>query len=127
MHGNSEIERVKSTLDIPTSMKTVVDNVSSHQTPNQLHVPKTKNYTAIDAWIPGIGVFRMTVAKKDAIFKGEEAKRDLVLLGDGSDNFVLATPPFVLQVIHQKAPQDIDQYAVLIPYPEQRKVYSSRY
>ena len=127
MHGNSEIERVESTLDIPTSMKTVVDNVSSHQTPNQLHVPKTKNYTAIDAWIPGIGVFRMTVAKKDAIFKGEEAKRDLVLLGDGSDKSYWLLPPSYYKLFTKKAPQDIDQYAVLIPYPEQRNVYSSRY
>ncbi len=31
---------------------------------------KTKNYTAIDAWIPGIGAFQMTVGKNHDIKTG---------------------------------------------------------
>ena len=118
--GNSEVEHVESTLDIPPSMKTVVDDVSSHQTPNQLHVPKTKNYTtAIDAWIPGIGAFQITVGKEHAI-RGEEAKRDIALLGDGADKLYWLLPPLYYHSFTKTTPQDIDQYAVLIPYPEQR-------
>ena len=118
MHGNSEIERIKSTLDIPTSMKTVVDQVSRDQILNQLHVPKTKNYTAIDAWIPGICAFQITVGKTHQI-KGEEAKRDLALLGNGADKLYWLLPRLNYNSFTKKAPQEIKQYAVLIPFPEE--------
>ena len=45
VHGNTRVQPEESTLIIPSSMKTVVERVSPNQTPNQLHVPKTKTYT----------------------------------------------------------------------------------
>jgi hypothetical protein len=65
--GNRRIRPVERTLLIPSSNKTVVEQVIPNQTPNQLHVPKSTNYAAIDAWIPGIGAFQMTVGKKHDI------------------------------------------------------------
>jgi hypothetical protein len=121
MHGNNRSGSIESTLDIPTSMKTVVDQVSRDQILNQLHVPKTKNYTAIDAWIPGIGAFQITVGKTHQI-KGEEAKRDLALLGNGADKLYWLLPPSNYRSFTKKAPQEIDQYAVLIPFPEEKTV-----
>jgi hypothetical protein len=48
--GNKRIKPSETTLDISWSIKTVVDRVVPNQTRNQLHVPKTTNYAAIDAW-----------------------------------------------------------------------------
>jgi hypothetical protein len=62
--------------------KFVVDSVLPDQTVDQLYVPKTKNYAAIDAWIPGIGAFQMTVGKNHDIKTG--AKDDLAMLGGGN-------------------------------------------
>jgi hypothetical protein len=64
VHGNNNIQPIETTLNIPPSKKTVVDRVLPNQTDNQLYV---KNYAAIDAWIPGIGAFQMTVGKKHGI------------------------------------------------------------
>ena len=112
------IKRIKSgetTLEIPSSTKAVVDKVSSDQRPNQLYVPKSKNYTAIDAWIPGIGAFQMTVGKKHDIKAGVE--EDLSLLGQGAEKLFWLLPPLYYRDFTKKTPQAIDHYAVRIPYP----------
>lgn len=70
VHGNKKIKPVETALIIESSVKLVAEKVVLNQAPNQLHVPKTKNYTAIDAWIPGIGAFQMTVGKKHDIKAG---------------------------------------------------------
>jgi hypothetical protein len=67
VHGNTKEKLIEKELDIPSSIKAVVDKVLPDQPRNQLHVPKTSNYAAIDAWIPGIGAFQMTVGKTHAI------------------------------------------------------------
>jgi len=54
-------------VKIPSSSKTVVNNVEPNQIHHQLYVPKTTNYTAIDAYIPGFGAFQMTVGKRHDI------------------------------------------------------------
>ena len=74
----------------------------------------------------GIGAFHITVGKTHYI-SGEEAKRDLALLGDGADKLFWLLPRLYYHSFTKKTPQDIDQYAVLIHYPDERKVYSSRY
>ena len=51
------------TVDIPLSTRTIVQKVEANQIPNKLHVPKMRNSTPFDAWIPGIGAFQMTVGK----------------------------------------------------------------
>ncbi|KAI3653953.1 hypothetical protein MP228_001104 [Amoeboaphelidium protococcarum] len=115
VHGNKRIKPDEKDLTIPWSSKIVVDKVMPNQTQNQLYVPKSKNYTAIDAWIPGIGAFQMTVGKKHDIKGG--AKEDLAMLGDGNKLFWLL-PPLNYQSFTKQSPHDIDQYAMLIPYPE---------
>jgi hypothetical protein len=113
--GNTKIQPIETTLDITPSEKVVVDRVSPHQTLDQLYVPKTKNYTGIDAWIPGIGAFQMTVGKRHNI-KGR-TKDDLAMLGGGNRLYWLL-PPLYYPSFTKKTPQDIEQYAVLIVYPE---------
>jgi hypothetical protein len=115
VHGNKKAKVGESILEIPSSIKTVVDNVSVKQTCYQLYVPKTTNYTAIDAWMPGIGAFQMTVGKKHDIKSG--ARNDLAKLGEFNKLYWLL-PPLYYDSFTKKPPQDIDQYAVLIPYPE---------
>jgi hypothetical protein len=84
----------------------VVDKVELAQ--NQLYIPKKKNYTAIDA-------FQRTVGKSHDIKGG--AKDDLVLLGTNGNKLYRLLPPLYFKAFTKKTPQDIDQYAVKIPYP----------
>ena len=115
VHGNKKIKTEETDLTIPPSAKIVVDRVDSNQTGNQLYVPKTKNYTAIDAWIPGIGAFQMTVGRTRDIKGG--AVNDLALLGTNGNKLYWLLPPLYYKSFTKKTPQDIDQYAVKIPYP----------
>jgi hypothetical protein len=115
VHGNKRIKPDETTLVIPSSTKMVVDQVVPNQTNNQLYVPKTTNYTAIDAWIPGIGAFQMTVGKKHDIKGG--ARGNLAMLG-GANRLYWLLPPLYYHTFTKKMPHEIDQYAVLIPYPE---------
>ncbi len=115
VHGNKKTKPGETTLDIPSSIKTVVDKVIPNQTRNQLHVPKTTNYAAIDAWIPGIGAFQMTVGKKHDIKSG--AGKDLAMLGEANRLYWLL-PPLYYEFFTKKSPYDIEQHAILIPYPE---------
>jgi hypothetical protein len=110
---NTESKPLDTFLTIPTSIRMVVDKVELGQSENQLYVPRTKNGTSIDAWIPGIGAFRMTVGKPPDINGG--VTDDLVLLGTNKLFWLL--PPLYFNSFTKKSPQDIDQYAVKIPYP----------
>ena len=99
-------------INIPSSTKAVVDKVDQGQTQNQLYIPKTKNYTAIDAWIPGIGAFQMTVGKSHGFKVGAEG--DLVVLGN---KLYWLLPPLYFETFTKKGPPHIEEYAVKIPYP----------
>jgi hypothetical protein len=114
--GKKRIKPGETTLNIPLSIKTVVDRVVPNQTRNKLHVPKTTNYTAIDAWIPGIGAFQMTVGKNHDIKGG--AERDLAMLGPDANKLYWLLPPLYYDSFTKKSPRNIEQYALLIPYPQ---------
>lgn len=114
--ARGENKPIKGTLKIPASTKLIVEKVGTNQTRKQLHVPKTTNYAAIDAWIPGIGAFQITVGKKHDIKGG--AKRDLAKLGRGANKLYWLLPPRYYDEFTIKTPRDIEQYAVLIPYPK---------
>lgn len=93
-------------------MEKVVNKVLPNQYPKQLHVPKTKNYVAIDEWIPGIGAFQITVAKRHEI-QGGATRDDLAMLGHGANKLYWLVPPLYYNTLTKKSPKDIDQYAVL--------------
>jgi hypothetical protein len=116
--GRKKPKPDETTITIPKSEKIVVEKVLPDQTRNKLHIPMTKNYAAIDAWIPGIGAFQITVGKKHDIKGG--AKNDLAQLGKGANKLYWLLPPPYYQTFTKKTPLDIDQYAVLIPYPVAR-------
>lgn len=65
--GRSKTKPSSEEMVIPPSARIVVDRICSGTTPNQLFVPKTTNYTGLDAWMPGVGAFQMTVGKKHDI------------------------------------------------------------
>lgn len=114
VHGNAKIKPPETKLSIFPSNKIVVDQVRPNQTINQVHVPKKSNYPAIDAWIPGIGAFQITVGKKHNIKDG--VRIDLAMIG-GPERLYWLLPPLYFDSFTKKSPLDIDQYAVLIPYP----------
>ncbi|KAL7479505.1 hypothetical protein ACHAW6_005231 [Cyclotella cf. meneghiniana] len=113
--GNTQTQLNQTTLYIPPSKKRIVDEVSPNQTLNQLYVPKTKNNAAFDAWIPGIGLFQIAVGMKHDIKGG--ARDDLAKLGGGS-RFYWVLPPSNYSSFTKQPPRNIDQYAILLPYPE---------
>ena len=102
-------------LEVPRSTKEIEDTILPTQLPNQLYVPKTKNYVAIDAWIHGIGAFQMTVGKTHDIKPA--AKKHLAQLGKANRLYWLL-PPLYYHSFTKKSPFRIEQYAVLIPLPE---------
>jgi hypothetical protein len=114
-HGNIIIQPNETTLDIPPSKKIIVNRVLCDQIVNQLYVPKAKNYAAIDAWIPGIGAFQMTIGKKHGI--NDRAKGDLVMLGGGNRLYWVVLPEHY-HSFTKKSPFTIEQHAIQIPYPE---------
>ena len=115
VHGNMKVKPAETTLKILPSVRVVVDKVEMNQTPNQLHQPKTKNFAAIDAWIPGIGAFQMTVGKTHDNIKG--AEKDLAMLEKEANKLYWLLPPLYYHTFTKKTPQEIDQYALLIPNP----------
>jgi hypothetical protein len=86
-----KVTPAETTLQILPSVRVFVDKVEMNQTPNQLHLPKNKNFAAIDAWIPGIGAFQMTIGKTHNIIKG--AEKDLVMLGKEANKLYWLLPP----------------------------------
>jgi hypothetical protein len=115
VHGNTIMQPNETTLDIPPSKKIIVDRVLSCQSVNQLYVPKAKNYAAIDAWIPGIGAFQMTIGKKHGI--NDRAKGDLAMLEGGNKLYWVVLSEHY-HSFTKKKPFTIEQHAILIPYPE---------
>jgi len=84
---------------------------------NQLYVPRTSNYAAIDAWMPQFGGFQMTVGKTHDIKGG--AADDLAKLGPNGNRLFFLLPPRYYKSFTKKTPQTIEQFAILVPYPKQ--------
>ena len=113
-HGNTNMQPNEK-LYIQPSKKIVVDRVLPNQTVNQLYVPQSRNYAAIDAWIPGIGAFQMTVGKKHGI--NNRAADDLAAVG-GGNRLYWVLPPLYFKSFTWKPAHGLEQYAIKIPYPE---------
>ena len=94
-----------------------MDRVNVGQLAHQLYVPQTSNYAAIDAWIPHVGGFQMTVGKTHDIKGG--AADDLAKLGPNGNRLYFLLPPLYYKSFTKKTPQTIEQCAILIPYPEE--------
>jgi len=102
-------------LHVKPSEKRVVDRVLSSQLRDQLYVPRTKNYAAIDAWIPGIGAFQITVSEHHEL--NQTAKADIGKLQDSGKKLFWVLPRLHYFSFTKKTPKDIDQYVVMIPNP----------
>ncbi|KAG4039357.1 hypothetical protein PC123_g25092 [Phytophthora cactorum] len=107
------------TIDIPRSSqpRQIAERVEVGQLANQLYVPRTSNYAAIDAWMPHFGGFQITVGKKHDIKGG--AADDLAKLGPNGNRLFFLLPPLYYKTFTKKTPQTIEQFAILVPYPEQ--------
>jgi hypothetical protein len=107
-------------LVIPQSEKIVVDRVQPNQAPMQLYVPKSKTYTAIDAWIPAIGAFQMTISMKHDI--NGRALTDFGMLGHGAKRIYWCLPPTNFDCFSKQSSPEIEQYAVRIPFYEETMI-----
>lgn len=113
--GHTITKPDETTLNITPSGILTVKDVEHGQHPKQLYKPINKNYTAIDAWIPEVGAFQITVGKTHPI--NPKIKNDLPMLGLGGNKLYWLLPPLYYHAFTKKPPHDIDQYAVQIPYP----------
>jgi hypothetical protein len=120
VHGNTNENNIpdETTLTLPQSMdKFVVEKVARGQIHQQFYVPATKNYPAIDAWIPGIGAFQITIGKEHDLNKAVVV--DLANLGEGGNKLYWVLPPCSYDSFKQQRPRNVDQYALKIPYPKE--------
>ncbi|KAG2959340.1 hypothetical protein PC120_g28165, partial [Phytophthora cactorum] len=63
------------------------------------------------------GGFQMTVGKTHDIKGG--AADDLAKLGPNGNRLFFLLPPLYYKTFTKKTPQTIEQFAILVPYPEQ--------
>ena len=93
------------------------DRIRAGQNENTLYLPFSSNYCAIDAWIPGVGAFQMTVSKKHNINRPEQLIQDLDLLGRNSQKLYWILQPESFYTFKKQTPISIDQFALKIPHP----------
>lgn len=112
---NTKTNRTSETsLIIQQSQRIIVDKAEHNQIANQLYVPKIKNYPALDAWIPGIGGFQITVAKTHTL--NESAKDVLPVLGNGVNKlYWILHPVNYGNFTCPNSVEGIEQYAVRLP------------
>lgn len=99
-------------VEISPSTRQAVKKVAPDQEHDRLYVPEAKNYHGMDAWIHGKGAFQMTVGKKHAITS--KAFDDIRILGN---KFYWAVPPLHYEKFPKRGPPEIQEFALLIPYP----------
>jgi len=111
-HQGKKKARLSSTyLTIPKSTKIIEEKVEKGQTKNQLYIPENPNYPVVDAWMPGVGGFQITVSTRHPIKTiGEE---DLAKL---ENKLYFVVPSLIYQKFpRQTAPRSIEQYALEMP------------
>ena len=111
-HGNEKATIKDETLIIPPSKKRFFDKVLDNQKGNQLYIPKSKAYKGIDAWMPSIGGFQTTIATSHPI---KDAIPMDVKLPDKKLYWVLPVEKYA--TFDHKALPNIEQFALLFPYP----------
>lgn len=117
--GNTKKREKTITLPVSTDRCVTVDCVAVGQEERLLHLPLDQNYPSIDAWIPGIGGFQMTVGRDYRI--NRQFPIDLILLGKGGNNLYFVVPPLQFESFsRQSVPpgSKFKQFALLMPYPD---------
>jgi hypothetical protein len=106
--GKSKENPEETTITIKPSKPIVLEKVSRKHIADQIYVPKSKIYTGLDAWIPNVGGFQMTIAKSHEI--NLKCCDDLSKLKNKL--FWILHP-----CSYSSFTKKIDQWAILIPYP----------
>ena len=81
---------------------------------NQLYVPMASNFRAIDAWMPGVGVFQVTVNPRHGINAGIAEQLEVL----GRVKFYWCVLPDLYWTFTKKNPKNLDQYIICFPYPD---------
>ena len=102
------------TISIRKQERARVDKVKDGQTGDQLYVPLAKNYPAIDAWIPSIGGFQITIATTHSIKK---SSMPIFQMLQNKLFWVLPTVNYFSFTHEALSDASIQQYALHIPYP----------
>ncbi|CEG50436.1 uncharacterized protein PHALS_08147 [Plasmopara halstedii] len=114
LSGISKRTPANGTIDVLLSSqpRQEAERVEVGQHSNQLFVPRTSNYTAIDAWVTQYGGFQI---KMHGISKGGVAD-DLAKLGSNVNRLFFLLPPLFYKAFTKRTPQTIERFAILVPY-----------
>nr|QUJ09332.1 crinkler 4 [Plasmopara viticola] len=117
MHRTMKRERGNETIEIPPSLqpRQIAERIAAGQHANQLYMPRASKDTALDAWMPQFGGFQLTVGEMHDI-KGEVVD-ELAKLGSNGNRLFFLLPPLYYNTFTKKAPQTVEQFAILISYP----------
>jgi hypothetical protein len=109
-------------LHIPKSEILQASEVVMNMKEYQLYKPNKPNYPCIDAWMPEVGTFQMTVSEIHSIKNPVRARNDLAKLGEKGNRFFWLIPPenYDDNKFTKQPPFDIDQYVVRIPHRYER-------
>eukprot|EP00644_Phytophthora_capsici_P015486 jgi/Phyca11/113302/e_gw1.24.271.1 len=114
--SSETLDEDENDIDIPMSWREIVDRVEADQNEDQLYVPKSAKDVAIDAWMPEVGGFQIALGKEQKI--KSQAADELALLGQGGNRLFFLVFPRDFDSFTKQEPLSIEQYALLIPYPE---------
>jgi hypothetical protein len=93
------------------------DSVRQDDEENVLHVPHSKRYPDIDAWIPGVGGIQITINLSHE-FKGNQFIIDSLKLGNGKGKLYWAIPQqHYAKFKGKRGPGVVFEYAMKIPDP----------
>jgi hypothetical protein len=115
VHGTVKDRTPDTSITIPSSNKIIVKKVELNQTELKLDIPQSENFTEINAWIPGIGVFHITVGKRHKMNK--KTARYLQILGKEYD-FYWFLDDTNYHTFTKDNPLEIRHYTMCLPNPE---------
>ena len=100
-------------ISIPASTRVIVNDVEPDQQQHCLHVPQNPSFPGIDAWIPGIGGFQVTINEKHSAHASVSQR--LSRLGGAGNKLYWVLPPRIYDTFTKRYSAEVDEYALLIP------------
>jgi hypothetical protein len=100
-------------ISIPASTLVIVNDVEPDQQQHCLHVPQNPSFPGIDAWIPGIGGFQVTINEKHSAHASVSQR--LSRLGGAGNKLYWVLPPRIYDTFTKRYSAEVDEYALLIP------------
>ena len=113
--GINRSETTGTTITIKKQTRAIIHEVHCNQEPDQLYVPKSRNVASIDAWIPSIGGFQITM---DIAHEISESAYPLLQMLPKKLFWVIPSSKYDSFTHQPLSDTTIKQYVVPVPFPE---------